>query len=177
MIRYKILFYVLVASIALIVIVFGPRIYKGIKLKKDKVNTYAIQNVKTNRCIRPYNAGFQDDNQVILYSLNNWECITWQFIELDKDTYLLKNLYTEKTFQPVVDPVEGVTMWQKPLGGSKQQYWEFLKQDNGTYLIRLKGTELYLTAASEEQNAHIVLKPLQNTTYQQWKLVEQHPIV
>jgi hypothetical protein len=177
MMQYKILFYVLVVLIALNLAVFGPRIIKGIKLKQDKVNTYAIQNVKTNRCIRPYNAGFQDNNKIILYDLNNWECITWQFIGLNNDTYLLKNLYTEKTFQSVTDAVEGATMWQKPLGGSNQQYWEFLKQDDGTYLIRLKGTELYLTAKSEEQNADIVLKPLQNSTDQQWKLIEQHPIV
>ncbi len=174
---YKILFYVFVALIALTSVVFGPRINKDIKLKKDKVNTYAIQNVKTNRCIRPYNANYQDDNKVILYSLNNWECITWQFIKLDNGAYLPKNLYTQKTFQPDADPAEGVKMWQKPLGGSNQQYWEFLEKDNETYLIRLRGTELYLTAASEEQNSDIVLKPLLNDSEQYWKLIEQHPII
>ena len=174
---YKTLFYALIGIIVVVALIFGPRIYKGILLKKDKVQTYAIQNVATSKCIRPYNAGFKDNNSVILYSLNNWECITWQFIELEENTFLLKNLYTEKTFQPTSEPSEGVTMWQKPLGGSKQQYWEFIKQENGTYYIRLKGTELYLTAATGEQNADIVLKPLQKTTDQQWKLIEQHPIV
>lgn len=174
---YRNLFYILVVLIVLVVVVFGPRIYKGIKLKQDKVNTYAIQNMKTKKCIRPYNAGFKDNNKVILYSLNNWECITWQFIELDKGTFLLKNLYTEKTFQPVSEPNEGLSMWQKPLGGTKEQYWEFIKNSDNSYLIRLKGTELYLTAESDEQNADIILSPLLNIESQKWNLVEQHPIV
>jgi len=177
MINFKILFFILLGIIAIALLVFGPRIYKGIQLKQDKVKTYAIQNVATSKCIRPYNAGFKDNNKVILYNHNNWECITWQFVEIEKDTFLLKNLYTEKTFQPMVNPSAGVTMWQKPLGGSALQYWEFLKQDDGAYYIRLKGTDLYLTAASEEQNADIVLKPMQNEINQQWKLIEQHPIV
>lgn len=175
--NYKFLFYVLLILIILTSVVFVPRINKDIHLKKATVNTYAIQNVKTDKCIRPYDANYKDDNKVILYTLNNWECITWQLIDLNNGAYLLKNLYTQKTFQPAAEPAEGVNMWQKTLGGSNQQHWEFLKQDNETYLIRLKGTELYLTAASEGQNADIVLKPLQNTTEEQWKLVEQHPII
>lgn len=177
MIKYKILFYILVILVILAVIIFGPRIYKGIKLKQDKVNTYAIQNIKTDKCIRPYKADFQDDNKVILYKLNNWECITWQLIDVEDNTYLLKNLYTEKTFQPAEEAAEGITMWQKPLGGSKMQYWQFIKQDDGNYIIRLKDSELYLTAEGEEQNSNIVLEPLENNDFQKWRLVKQNPIV
>lgn len=177
MIKYKILFYILAVLIILTIVVFGPRIYKDIKLKQDKMNTYAIQNVKTNKCIRTYNAGFQDDNKVILYSLKNWECITWQLIELDNGSYLLKNLYTEKAFEPMDEPKEGRRMYQKPLGASNKQYWEFIKQDEGTYLIRLKNTELYLTAESEEQNSDIILRQLKNSDDQKWRLIKQNPIV
>ena len=110
--------------------------------------------------------------------MKNWECITWQFIHLEDNTYLLKDLYTEKTFEPVSDPEEGVTMWQKTLGSSKWQQWEFIKQVDNIYQIRLKGTELYLEPAADELNANIVLKPLQkDSTAQEWKLIEQHPIV
>lgn len=175
--NYKIPFYSLLTLGVLGGIVFGPRIIKGLKLKKDKKNTYAIQNVQTGRCIRPYNAGFEEENRVILYDLKNWECITWQFIELKKDTYLLKNLYTQKTFEPVSEPEEGVSLWQKILGGSKWQYWEFIEQSEGVYHIRLKGTELYLTPETNELNANIILKPSEDTTAQKWTLVEQHPIV
>ncbi len=174
---YKILFYFVLAIIVVGSLVFGPRIVKGIQLKQDKKETYAIQNIGTNKCIRPQNANFHNDIDVILYDLNNWECLTWQFIDMGENTFLLKNLYTEKTFQPKSGSVEGSSMWQKPVGGSQDQYWEFLVQSDGIYLIRLKGTMLYLTASSKEQNAKILLKPLDGSDRQLWKLVKQSPIV
>jgi len=66
-------------------------------------------------------------------------------------------------------------LWQQPLGGSLQ-FWEFLKQQNEIYLIRLKGTELYITISAENNHSDIILMPLQNSASQQWKLIEQHPI-
>jgi hypothetical protein len=154
-----------------------PRLYKNIRRKLETVNTYAIQNLQTGKDIRVHNAGIDDGRQIILYSHHNWECMTWQFIQLEGDLYLLKNLYTHKTFQPSATPEAGITLYQQPLGGSSLQYWEFLKQDDGTYLIRLKDTGLYITAPNDENNAPAILMPLQDSPAQRWKLIEQHPIV
>lgn len=45
------------------------------------------------------------------------------------------------------------------------------------YLVKLKGTDLYLTPADDKGtvNAPIVLAPANNTTLQHWTLKEQHP--
>ena len=75
------------------------------------------------------------------------------------------------------EPKEGSRMYQKLLGASNKQYWEFIKQDDGTYLICLKNTELYLTAESEEQNSEIILRQLKNSDDQKWRLIKQNPIV
>lgn len=158
-------------------VVFGPRIIKDIKKKQNYANTYAIQNIRTGKCIRPYNAGNEDGTNIISYDLNNWECITWQMIELDKNTYLLKNLYTQKTFEPSVSPESGVGLWQQTLGGSRLQYWEFIEQSGDTYLIRLKDTELYVTATSDKNNSDIILMPRQDSDSQQWRLIRQNPII
>jgi hypothetical protein len=172
-----------IASIVIIVLfaiaafMFGPRIYKDIKKKQNYQNTYAIQNVATGKDIRIYNAGNDDGTKIILYSHHNWECITWQMIELDENTYLLKNLYTQKTFEPSSIPEQGVSLWQQTLGGSRLQYWEFIEQPDETYLIRLKDTELYLTTTSDENNSDIVLMPKQGSDNQLWKLIRQNPIV
>lgn len=158
-------------------VVLGQRIYHSYQMKRSSVNTFAIQNTKTNMNIRVYNAGIKDGERIILYRHANWECMTWQFIKLEDGSYLLKNLYTQKTIQPSSTPEEGVALWQQPLEANSIQYWEFIEQADKTYLIRLKGTELYITVSSDESNTDIILMPMQNSPEQQWRLIEQHPVV
>lgn len=168
---------ILLILIGLSAIVFAPRIIKDIKKKQNYENTYAIQNVGTGKDIRVYNAGNDDGTKIILYDHHNWECITWQLIGLEENVYLLKNLYTQKSFEPSAAPASSVTLWQQTLGGSRLQYWEFVKQTGENYLIRLKDTELYLTAASDENDSDIVLMPKQDSESQLWKLIRQNPII
>jgi len=172
----KIAFISLLILITLSAVVFCPRIYKDIKKKRNYANTYAIQNIKTGKDIRVYNARIDDEAKIILYSHHNWECMTWQLIELEDNTFLLKNLYTQKTFEPSTVPQSGVSLWQQTLGGSRFQYWEFIKQSDETYLIRLKDTELYLTVISDENNSDIILMAKQDSDSQLWKLARQNPI-
>jgi hypothetical protein len=174
---FQILFFSLLVLVLLFSLVFGFRAYHGFLKKKNRVNIYAIINEKTGKGIRVHNAGIKDETKIILYRHHNWECMTWQFIKLDEETTLLKNLWTEKTFQPSLAPEQGTGLWQKPLSGDKHQYWEFLNQSDDTYLIRLKGTELYITVSSDVNNSPIILMPIQNSYEQQWKLIEQRPIV
>ena len=173
---FKVLFFVLLGIVALYLIITTPRTLKDAQRKRETANSYAIQNVETSKCIRVHNAQIDDERKIVSYSHQNWECITWQFIQLEESVYLLKNLYTHKTFQPSSSPKEGVTLWQQPLGGDKLQYWEFIKQSDETHLIRLKDTDLYITATSDENHSDLILMPLQNTDKQLWVLIEQHPI-
>jgi hypothetical protein len=168
---------VIIVAAAIAAFMFGPRIHKDIKKKRAYENTYAIQNIATGKVIRPYEAGNDDGTKIIQYSLNNWECLTWQLIGLDGDTYLLKNLYTQKSFQPSSAPEAGVTLWQQTMGGTPLQHWEFIKQPGETYLIRLKDTELYLTVTSDENDSGIILMLKQDSDEQLWRLVRQNPII
>lgn len=158
-----------------IIVIISFRVRKDIKKKLQFENTYAIQNVATGNALRPFNANYESGVELISYPIKNWECITWEMIETDTNTYLLKDLFTEKTFQPKSEPKEGVGLWQQSVGGSKLQYWEFLKQVDETYLIRLKGTELYLTTSSPDTDSPIILMPKQGSKTQLWKLVRQTP--
>ena len=168
---------VIVVTFVIAAILFVPRICKDIQKKRNYENTYAIQNVKTGKDIRVYNAGNDNGTKIILYSHNNWECLTWQLIELENNIFLLKNLYTQKSFEPSSYPESGVGLQQQTLGGSRLQYWEFMKQPNEAYLIKLKDTELYLTITSNENNSDIILMPKQNSDSQLWRLVRQNPII
>jgi len=171
---------IILAVVLVIVLIpaiyFAPWIYFSFLMKRNYANTYAIQNVGTNKDIRVYNVGVEDKTKVILYTHNHWECLTWQFIQLEDNTYLLKNLATQKTFEPSTTPKEGVDLWQKSLGGSRLQYWEFLKQSDESYFIRLKDTELYLTATTDNDNSQIILMSKQVSNKQLWRLIKQNPI-
>lgn len=171
----KILLIILAIVALVFIIAISFRIRKDIRKKLNFVNTYAIQNVETKNTIRPFNANIENGVEIISYPHNNWECITWEFIEIEPNMYLLKNLYTQKTFQPASNPKSGVGLSQHNLGGTPLQYWEFVKQTDETYLIRLKGTELYITTSSNKTDSPIILLPKNGSKKQPWKLIRQTP--
>ena len=158
-------------------IMFGPRIYKDINKKRNYANTYAIQDVAVGKDIRVYNAQNEYGTPIVLYDQHNWECITWQLIGIEDNLFLLKNLYTQKGFQPVSEPIVGANLHQQILGGNPYQHWEFISCEDSTFYIRLRGTKLYITATSGENNSDIVLMPMQNKENQMWKLIRQNPII
>lgn len=159
----------------LFIVVISFRVRKDIKKKLQFENTYAIQNVETGKALRPLDANYESGVEIISYPLKNWECITWEFIEIEENTFLLKDLFTEKTFQPKSEPANGVGLWQQSMGGTPLQHWEFIKQADESYLIRLKGTDLYVTASSDQTDSPIILMPQQNSKKQFWKKVRQTP--
>lgn len=167
---------ILLVALLIPTVIYSPWILFGKQQKQNYTNTYSIQNVSTGKDIRVKDVGVKDETQIILYTHNEWECLTWEFIQLEDNIYLLKNLCTQKTFEPSSSPEQGVGLWQQSLGGSRLQYWEFIDQPNETCLIRLKDTELYLTTTSDEDNSPIVLMPKQDSEKQLWKLIKQNPI-
>ncbi len=173
----KIAFYTLLAIIVLLCAVFGPRLAKDMRKKRSYENTFAIQNMETGTCLRPKDAGYQNDVPLILYPHQNWECITWQFIGLIDGTTLLKNLYSQRTFAPDRAPVAGITFSQCNLGGSALQQWVVEPDGEGIVRLRLSGSELYLTAPSAETNARPVLQAKSGEDNQRWRLIPQTPIV
>src|SRR5512133_179114 len=68
--------------------------------------TYAIQNTVTGKNLRPYEAGGQNGNRIVLYDHVEWKCMTWKFMSVGDNTYQLKNLFTSKTFQPKEIPAK-----------------------------------------------------------------------
>jgi hypothetical protein len=167
---------VIVVIETLLIIVFGGRMLHDMQKKKLRTNTFAMQNAGTGMDIRVYNAGIADETKIIIYPHHNWECMTWQMIEQDDGSYLLKNLYTEKGFEPSESPAEGVTLWQQTLSAKEIQSWIF-EEINGQYRIRLKDTDLYLTAETDKTNANLILMFKAEDKKQFWTLIPQQPIM
>lgn len=140
--------------------------------------TYAIKNVKTGMLLRVKDASGKNGTPLVAYSPQNWKCMTWDFQSIGKNTYQLKNLFTSKTFQPMGEAREAVTMEEQPLvSDAVNQQYEFIKIKKDTYLIKLKSTDLYLTPADPEgsTNSAIVLTKKKDSADQQWSIYLQNP--
>lgn len=81
--------------------------------------TYDIQNTVTGKNLRPYEAGDQNGNRIVLYDHVEWKCMTWKFISSGGNTYQLKNLFTSKSIQSKEMPAkEGSTLEQQPISNT-----------------------------------------------------------
>ncbi|MCC8423464.1 RICIN domain-containing protein [Mucilaginibacter sp. UR6-11] len=145
---------------------------------QDIRGNYAIKNVQTGMLLRVKDAGSKNGTPLVAYYPENWKCMTWNFKKTDANTYQLQNLLTHKTFQPVKPAGADVPFDEQPLvpGDTRQQY-EFILVKKATYLIKLKGTELYVTPADSQGalNSAIILAAKKNTPDQLWTIYEQAP--
>lgn len=136
---------------------------------------YAIKNVLTGMLLRVKDANGKNGTPLVAYDPQNWKCMTWNFIAVEGNTYQLKNLFTGKTFQP---KTSDVALEEQPLNlGSANQQYEFEPAGKDIYLIKLKGTDLYLTPEDKKgtTNSAIILAKKMKTKDQQWTIYEQSP--
>lgn len=149
-------------------------------IAQDIKGNYAIKNVQTGMLLRVKDARSQNGTPLVAYYPENWKCMTWNFKNTGDNTYQLQNLLTRKTFQPVADIADKVAFEEQPLidNDAKQQY-EFIKVKKDTYLIKLKGTDLYVTPADEKGavNSAIILAKKSNSQAQLWTIYEQAPTI
>lgn len=141
--------------------------------------TFAIKNVQTGMLLRIKDANKTNGTPLVAYSPVNWKCMTWDFKHVEGQTYQLRNLFTNKTFQPNTGkPAAGVPLEQQPLVTRQlNQQYEFIPVSKNVYLIRAKGTELYITPMdkSGSTDTGITLDAKDNSKLQQWTIYEQHP--
>jgi len=50
-----------------------------------------------------------------------------------------------------------------------------LIQEDNTYLIRLDGSDLYITSPTNEENDRIQLQPYRGDNSQRWQIIRQTP--
>ena len=140
--------------------------------------TYAIKNVQTGMVLRIKDANKKDGTPLVAYTPVNWKCVTWDFNHIDGQTYKLQNLFTGKTIQsPNEAPAAGDALKQQPLSNASNQQYEFIPVEKNVYLIRLKGTDLYITPSDDKGtvNAPIIFLKKDRSKLQLWTIYEQHP--
>lgn len=154
----------------------GQRLYHTYLRKRGTDNAYALRNVATGLNMRPRNAGIADGTPVVGHRPASWECMTWQVIRLTCGSVLLKNLYTQKTVQPDGGARAGARLCQQPLEANEDQYWELVPADGGAVRVRLRGSELYVTAGDEVDSVLTIEAPSGDDA-QLWELVAQRPVI
>ncbi|AHF16312.1 RICIN domain-containing protein [Niabella soli] len=140
--------------------------------------TFAIKNVHTGMVLRIKDANAKDGTPIVAYSPVNWKCVTWDFKHIEGNTYQLKNLFSGKTLQSADPEVkEGAALQEQPLSDNALQRYEFIPADKNSYLIKLKGKELYLTPADKDGtvNSKIIFAKKDGSKLQYWTIQEQHP--
>ncbi|TDX02055.1 RICIN domain-containing protein [Dinghuibacter silviterrae] len=91
----------------------------------------------------------------------------WNVQPLDGGGYTLKETASGNTLQPARGRKKaGEALEMKPQDGSDAQQYELIEAEGGQCWIRLKGTDLYLTASGTA----VVLQPFQEGDLQRWKL-------
>ena len=139
--------------------------------------TFAIKNVQTGMVLRIKDANNKNGTPLVAYEPVNWKCMTWDFKHIEGNTYQLKNLFTGKTFQ-AADSINGGVLEQEPLVVAQlNQQYDFELILKNIYLIKQKGSELYLTPVDKkgEVNTGIKLAKKDGTKLQQWTIYEQKP--
>lgn len=139
--------------------------------------TYAIKNVQTGIYLRIKDANTKNGTPIVAYTPVNWKCVTWDFQQVNGQTYQLKNLFSGKSLQPV-QPAAGTTLEEQPLNpGLSVQQFEFIPVEKDVYRIKLKNTELYLTPADDQgtTNAPVKLDKKSDGKLQYWSLHQQSP--
>lgn len=162
------------------IIVLLPIILFAVTLASAQVisGNYAIKNVQTGMLLRVKDAGSKNGTPLVAYYPQNWKCMTWDFKNTGPNTYQLQNLLTNKTFQAQGEAGPGVALEEQPLtaNASNQQY-EFISVKADVFLIRLKGSDLYVTPADAggKVNSAIILAKKNNTPTQYWSIYQQAP--
>jgi len=163
----------LIASVFFLFLLFPYNSHaQGIK------GTYAIKNVKTGMLLRVKDANSKNGTPLVAYDPQNWKCMTWDFQSTGENTYQLKNLFANKTFQPLGEAKDAVIMEEEPLlAHAANQQYEFIKVKKDIYLIKLKATDLYLTPADPKgsTNSAITLAKKKDSPLQQWSIYLQNP--
>jgi hypothetical protein len=139
---------------------------------------YAIKNVQTGMLLRVKDAHSENGTPLVAYYPENWKCMTWNFKHVAGNTYQLQNLLTNKTFQPKGSADASVALEEQPLNtNSANQQYEFEAIDKDTFMIKLKGTDLYVTPSDKKGtvNSQIVLAKKTNTKNQYWDIYPQSP--
>ncbi len=146
---------------------------------QDIKGTFAIKNVGTGIYIRIKDANTENGTPLVAYSPVNWKCVTWNFEKVDTNIYNLKNLFSGKTMQPTnAQAANGTALEEQPITSDKaSQQYEFICVEKNVYLIKLEGTDLYITPSDAKGsiNAPIILSKKNGSNLQLWSLHEQKP--
>ena len=178
--RFYFLF-VLLASLAISSVFFAAETTANAAgTNAVEATTYQIRNVKYGDLLRPRDANHANGTPIVLYSAQPWKCMTWRLQPAGETAFLVRNLFTGKTFHAAfatnAQPAD-VTQVPLPKNASEGPAWRFVLLDDGHYKITDDKSGKVLTAVKKtgEYSAIIAVAPWSNLDDQKWTLEKIDP--
>ena len=140
------------------------------------VKSYQIRNSKYGELLRPENANGANGTPIVLYPAQPWKCMTWKLHPAGDSVFQLQNHFTSKTFAAKTNASQ-VTLAQIPFSraADKRPSWRVTKLANGRFHIEDTASGRLLTAIRPNSTIIVVLAPGDNSTEQEWELMETDP--
>ena len=147
-----------------------------------EATTYQIRNSKYGTLLRPKNANHANGTPIVLHTAQPWKCMAWKLQSVDQSGFLVKNLFTHKTFSAKHDGnnAQSAAVIQVPLSQEATKgkaIWQFIRLKDGNYKIVDKQSESVLTADPKGDESHIIitLEPWHDLPAQKWVLEKVDP--
>ena len=132
--------------------------------------SHQIENVAQSDLLRPRDANSANGTPIVLYSHQDWKCMTWK-LEAVGDDVRLVNYFTHKTFYPDA-AADGSAVTQhpaaKPAGDAEK--WRFIPVDGGHYRLEHAATGKTLAVTAD---GNVVIETYTGAATQQWKLLDK----
>ncbi len=132
--------------------------------------SHQIQNLSQEELLRPRDADSKDGTPIVLYSPQDWKCMTWKF-EPAGDGVRLINYFTHKTLYPGAGE-DGSAVTQHPAAktGIEAEQWRFVPVSDGVYRIEHIATGKTLGVNAE---GNVIIETWTGAASQKWKLLEK----
>jgi hypothetical protein len=156
----------------------------GVPAKPDgapglAATTCQIRNVKHQELLRPRDANNANGTPIVLYPAQPWKCMTWKLQPAGESAFLLRNLFTAKTFSAAADasgPHQPVTQVPLAKDGEGAPKWQLTRLEDGSYKIIDSKSGKALTALKEVGSSlKIIVAAWENKAEQKWELLPIDP--
>ena len=146
--------------------------------KGDAPKSYQIMNKKHGDLLRPKDANGSDGTPIVLYSAQQWKCLTWKLTPTEDSEFTVQNHFTGKSFALVSDGKgNAVIQVALPKDAAKAIKWRFVKLSEGNYRIAdpKSGNVLTAVKGAKDDEIRIALLPWEKKDEQKWELRQIDP--
>lgn len=129
--------------------------------------TFQLQNKATGALLRPINASKADGAKFVLYSRQNWRCMTWDAISCSGGYIFFRNYFSNKSVSVIQAGIEQQVVNIEDRGF----LWKLVPMENDFYKIVSATDDQSVLTAADSEDEQVQLEKWGNKDTQLWKLL------